>query len=216
MPASRYSATALLNALFGQSSSFGALATAPTIYVALLVAATTTTGTTTSNGTALSVGATTVTVASAAGITTGTKIAIGPDATGASEVVTVSAVSTNTLTISATVNGHANGAPITIVPLDTTTGSGLTAEASYTGYARVSSAGAWSAAVAGSPSSISNGSAISFGACTAGSQTVTYFVFTDAASAGNVIAYGPLTSTVAVSQNIQPQFAAGQLSTTLA
>lgn len=78
-------------------------------------AQTTTTGTSSANGTALSIGATTVTVSSAVGIAKGQKIAVGPDGSGGGEVVTASAISSNTLTISATLNAHANGAPVYLI-----------------------------------------------------------------------------------------------------
>ena len=53
---------------------------------------------------------------------------------------------------------------------------------------------------------------VSFGACTAGSSTVTSFGVHDALSAGNLLAYG--TCSLAVGIGITPSFAVGQLTTT--
>lgn len=72
-------------------------------------AQTTTTGTTTNNGTALSAAGTSVTVASATGIHVGQQIAIE------NEIVTVSAISTNTLTISALKRSHSNGVAVYLI-----------------------------------------------------------------------------------------------------
>lgn len=93
-------------------------------------------------------------------------------------------------------------------------GNQSTNEAAYTGYARVavarSSAG-WT--VTGD--AYSNAAAISFGACTAGSETETYFsVGTSATGAGEILLFGALTSGLAVSSGITPSFAIGQLSGT--
>ena len=72
-----------------------------------------------------------------------------------------------------------------------------TNEANYTGYARVATTGAtWGTASAGA---INNVAAIGFGAKTAGTdQTLTHWATFDAATAGNMLNFGPL----AVSQLI--------------
>lgn len=93
-------------------------------------------------------------------------------------------------------------------------GNQSTNEAAYTGYARVgvvrSSAG-W--AVSGD--AYSNTAAITFGACTAGSETETYFsIGTSSTGAGEILLFGALTSSLAVSAGITPSFATGQLSGT--
>lgn len=72
-------------------------------------AQTTTTGTTSANGTALSASGTSVTVAIATGIHVGQQIVVE------NEVVTVSAISTNTLTISALKRSHNNGVPVYLI-----------------------------------------------------------------------------------------------------
>ena len=94
--------------------------------------------------------------------------------------------------------------------------SGLqtTSEAAYTGYARVAVArttGGWSL----SAETVSNVGAVTFGACTAGSETETYVgIGTAASGAGQLLYFGPLTSSLAVSNGITPSFAAGQLAVT--
>jgi hypothetical protein len=93
-------------------------------------------------------------------------------------------------------------------------GTQSTSEATYTGYARVAvarSAGGWTI----SGNAVSNTAAITFGACTAGSNTITYFgVGTDSAGAGTLLYKGALTGSVSVSSGITPSFAAGDLDVT--
>jgi len=99
----------------------------------------------------------------------------------------------------------------TAAPNDASTGATIT-EADYTGYARESTAGSdWNAASGGTAD---NANAITFGACTAGSNTITHFAILDAASNGNVLVYGTLDPSLAVSAGITPSFAAGALSIT--
>jgi hypothetical protein len=90
-----------------------------------------------------------------------------------------------------------------------------TNEASFTGYARVAvarSGAGWTRSV----STVSNAALVQFAQCTGGSATVTHFgIGTDAAGAGNLILKGALTSALAVSVGIQPQFAAGALTATV-
>lgn len=90
-------------------------------------------------------------------------------------------------------------------------GSQSTSEANYTGYSRVDvarSGAGWTV----SGNNCSNAAAVTFGACTAGSSTVTYFgIGTDASGAGNLIASGALTSQLAVSAGITPSFGVGEL-----
>ena len=91
------------------------------------------------------------------------------------------------------------------------TGNQTTSEATYTGYARVAvarSAAGWTV----SGANCSNAAAVTFGACTAGSSTCTYFgIGTDASGAGNLIASGALTASLAVTAGITPSFAIGEL-----
>jgi hypothetical protein len=133
MSFSDYLENALLNSLFGKTSDLGALASAPTIYVALFTA----------------------------------------------------------------------------TPNDAGGGT----EADYTSYARVSTTSSdWDASASGT---VDNANAITFPAATGGSNTVTHFALFDAASAGNLLAYGALDSSLAVSSGITPQFAAGEFDVTL-
>lgn len=84
----------------------------------------------------------------------------------------------------------------TVVPTVSSTGSTIT-EAAYTGYARKSvAASTFSAAVEGEPSSITNGEAITFAACTAGSSTIIGWALCDASTVGNIIVWGTCASTV--------------------
>lgn len=94
------------------------------------------------------------------------------------------------------------------------TGSQTTSEATYTSYARVSvarSTSGWTV----SGNTVTNDSAITFPACTGGTNTITHFgIGSDSSGAGNLYFSGALTSNLAVSTGITPEFAAGQLSTT--
>lgn len=94
-------------------------------------------------------------------------------------------------------------------------GDQSTNEASYTGYARVAvarTAGGWTRSV----STISNTALVQFAQCTGGSATVTHFgIGTDLSGAGNLILKGALTSSLSISNGIQPQFAAGAMTATV-
>jgi hypothetical protein len=93
-------------------------------------------------------------------------------------------------------------------------GSQNTSEATYTGYARVAvarSAGGWTI----SGNAVTNTATVTFGTCTAGSNTITYVgIGTDSAGAGTLLYKGALTSSLAVSSGIAPFFAAGDLDLT--
>ena len=92
-------------------------------------------------------------------------------------------------------------------------GTQSTNEATYTGYARVAvarSAGGWTI----SGNAVSNTAAITFGACTAGSNTITHFgVGTDSAGAGTLL-YKGTTNSVSVTSGVTPSFPAGDLDIT--
>ena len=94
---------------------------------------------------------------------------------------------------------------------DPTEAASLAAEADYTGYARVAltKASAWT----GAASPFTNANLIQFGACTAGTNAITHFAVVDTASgAVAMMISGALSSTLNVSNGIQPQFAIGALS----
>ena len=78
-------------------------------------------------------------------------------------------------------------------------------EATYTGYARVAvarTAGGWT--VTGS--SVSPAAAISFGACTAGTNTITHWSVGVASSGATKILYaGAVTPSISVSAGVTPQ-----------
>jgi hypothetical protein len=94
-------------------------------------------------------------------------------------------------------------------------GDQSTSEASYTGYARVSvarTAGGWTRTV----STIANTALVQFAQCTGGSSIVTHFgIGTDSTGAGNLLLKGALTSSLSISNGIQPQFAAGAMTATV-
>lgn len=94
------------------------------------------------------------------------------------------------------------------------TGNQTTSEANYTGYARVAvarSAGGWTV----SGNTASNAAAITFGACTAGSNTITHFsIGTATSGTGQLLLSGALSSSLAVSAGITPSFAIGELDVT--
>lgn len=94
-------------------------------------------------------------------------------------------------------------------------GSQTTSEATYTSYARVTvarSGAGWT--VTGNVAE--NAALVQFPQCTGGSNTITYAsIGTAASGAGQIIVSGALSSSLAVSSGIQPQFAAGALTFTL-
>jgi len=93
------------------------------------------------------------------------------------------------------------------------TGNQTTSEANYTGYARVSVArtsGGWT--IGTSPIQVSNAATITFGQCTAGTNTITHIgVGTSSSGTGKLLYSGALASSLAVSANITPSFAAGAI-----
>jgi hypothetical protein len=97
----------------------------------------------------------------------------------------------------------------------TETGTQTSSEATYTGYARVAvarSGAGWTV----SGNNVSNTAAVSFGPCTAGSNTITHFgIGTDLSGAGNLILKGALSASLAVSSGITPSFAIGELDVNL-
>lgn len=94
-------------------------------------------------------------------------------------------------------------------------GTQSTSETAYTSYARVAVAragGGWTLTA----QTISNTALVQFPQCTGGTSTVTYFgIGTDSSGAGNLLMSGALTSSLSVSNGIQPQFAAGALTVTV-
>lgn len=90
-------------------------------------------------------------------------------------------------------------------------GDQTTSEATYTSYARVAvarTAGGWTS----SANPTVNAALIQFPTCTGGSNTVTYVsIGTASSGAGQILFSGILNSSLAVSNGIQPQFAASGL-----
>ena len=93
-------------------------------------------------------------------------------------------------------------------------GNQSTNEISYTGYARVAVArnsGGWTV----SGNTVSNTALVQFGQCTAGTATATHFsVGVASSSTGQILFSGALSASLAISNGIQPQFAASALSAT--
>ncbi len=96
----------------------------------------------------------------------------------------------------------------------TETGTQTSSEATYTSYARVSvarSTAGWT--VTGN--TVTNDGAVTFPACTGGTNTITHFgIGSDTSGTGNLFLSGALTGSLSVSSGITPSFAAGQLSCT--
>lgn len=94
-------------------------------------------------------------------------------------------------------------------------GSQTTNETSYTNYARIAVArttGGWDAPSGGATA---NAALAQFAQCGASGATLTHVAIgTDSSGAGLVLYSGPLTSSLAVANGIQPQFAAGALDVT--
>ena len=98
--------------------------------------------------------------------------------------------------------------------VDDTSTAATAGEANYTGYARVAIGSSnMSPAAAGA---VTNDVAITFGACTAGDDTVTHWMLTSSASgAGDNIAWGTCTSTLIDTTHTPPTVAIGGLDITL-
>jgi hypothetical protein len=97
-------------------------------------------------------------------------------------------------------------------------GTQATSEATYTGYARVAvarSGAGWT--VSGTaPTQAANAAAVTFGPCTAGTNTITYFsVGLETSGATRLLASGALTASLAVSSGITPSFSIGALTVTI-
>ena len=110
-------------------------------------------------------------------------------------------------------------APATLyVALSTTTitdAGGNMTEPSGNAYARVAvtnNATNWPAAAAGAKA---NGTAITFPTATGSWGTIIDFAIMDAATAGNMLGYGTLTTAKAVTTGDTPSFAIGDLDITL-
>jgi len=89
------------------------------------------------------------------------------------------------------------------------------AEATYTSSARVAvarSGGGWTLAA----DTLSNAAVVTFPKCTGGTNTITHFGIHYDNGAGSMILSGALASSLAVSNNITPSFAIGDLVTTAA
>jgi hypothetical protein len=117
----------------------------------------------------------------------------------------------------ANIADNASSSPITnlYVSLHTAdpgeAGDQTTSEATYTSYARVAVArtsGGWTV----TNNSVTNAATISFPAATGGTNTITHFgIGTASSAAGKLLYKGALTSSLAVSSGITPQFAASSL-----
>lgn len=90
-------------------------------------------------------------------------------------------------------------------------GTATTNETTYGSYARQSvsrSGTGWTRTA----STISNAAAVTFPSATSGTATITHFgIVTSSSGAGSLIIRGALSSSIAVSTGIQPQFAIGAL-----
>lgn len=93
-------------------------------------------------------------------------------------------------------------------------GSQTTSEATYTSYARVAvprDNTGWTV----SGNTVENAAAIVFPEATGGTNTITHFsIGTASSGAGSILYHGALTASLAVSNGIEPQFAAGDLTVT--
>lgn len=88
----------------------------------------------------------------------------------------------------------------------TETGTALSSEATYGGYARVPLNRATDITVSGNQ--ITNTNLEQFAQCTSGSNTITHAsIVTTASGAGTIIVKGALNTSIGVATGIQPQFA---------
>lgn len=89
-------------------------------------------------------------------------------------------------------------------------GTAPTNEIAYTSYARVAISRTTGFTVSGNTAE--NAALIQFPTCTGGSGTATHFgIVTSSSGAGTLICSGALSSSLAISSGIQPQFNAGDL-----
>ena len=94
----------------------------------------------------------------------------------------------------------------------TDSGSGL-AEPSGNGYARVqTSASDWNSAANGS---LDNAGNITFNQATGNWGTITHFALFDAATAGNMLAFGALSQSKSINESDTARFEAGDLNISL-
>ena len=95
-------------------------------------------------------------------------------------------------------------------------GNQTSSETSYIGYTRISvvrTTGGWTVTLVDvGPSTVANAGQVNFPQCTSGSSTITHVgVGTDSSGTGKLLYSGALASSLSVSQNITPSFAAGTL-----
>lgn len=122
-----------------------------------------------------------------------------------------------TFTAIANLLANASGSPITNLYLSLhngalgATSSQTTNETAYTNYARVAvvrTSSGWSI----SSETISNAALVSFAQCGASGDTLTYIgIGTASSGTGQLLYFGALTSSLAVSNGITPQIAIGAL-----
>lgn len=95
------------------------------------------------------------------------------------------------------------------------TGDQTTSEVAYTSYARVAVART-SGGFTRTGSSMANTALVQFPQCTGSTATATHWgLGTDSSGTGNLIVKGALSASLSISNGIQPQFAAGALTTTV-
>jgi len=121
---------------------------------------------------------------------------------------TLGGIGDTTGLVGSTAAGSLYIALFTAAPSDSAQGT----ECNYTGYARVAVArtsGGWTVA----SGNAQNTAAITFGQCTAGTNTALAFAICKAGTAGvdDAIYWGDLTSSLAISSGITPEFAIGEL-----
>ena|ERR1039458_3979438 len=106
---------------------------------------------------------------------------------------------------------------VTTVPTSTTTAGSSLAEATYTGYARLATASGWGAPTLAAPSTIFNSTALTFAACSSGSNVITGFALCDASTvgAGNVLMWASCASTTISTTQTPPTFATNAIEVTL-
>lgn len=93
-------------------------------------------------------------------------------------------------------------------------GTATTSEATYTSYARVALDRATEFTVTGN--TITNAVLAQFPQCTGGSNTITYAsIVTTSSGAGTIIVRAALSSSISVTNGVQPQFAIDALSFTI-
>ncbi len=101
---------------------------------------------------------------------------------------------------------------VALFTADPTLSGSFTAEANYTGYARIPLVKDAEFNTVGNVSS--NANLVQFGLCTAGTNTITHFAICTALTGGTMLQFKALNASINISAGIEPKFSAGSITVT--